>query len=231
MALSARTATRLKWTGGALAVLAALLATLAFVFTPPKVSPEAIQTAVTRTPELIEKAWALPAAASFKRKLVWQTNPSTCGPASLANIFQSLGEKTTSESAVLDDTGKCWWGICPFGLTLDEVADVARAKTGRHVSVFRDLTPEQFQEHLRRSNDPNNRYVINFLRTPIFGAGGGHHSPIGGYLEAEDLVFVLDVNETFRPWLIERTRLYDAMNTLDGDEKRGLILIEPAATP
>lgn len=228
MALSARTASRLKWGGGALAVSLVLAATLAFVFTPPKVPAEAIQTAVTRTPELIEKAWSLPAAASFKRELTWQSNPSSCGPASLANIFQSLGEPAQSESAVLDGTGLCWWGICPVGLTLDEIAEAARSKTNRRVSVFRDITPEQFHEHLRRSNDPANRYLINFLRAPIFGAGGGHHSPIGGYLEAEDLVFVLDVNETFRPWLIERARLYAAMDTLDGDKKRGLLLIGPA---
>jgi hypothetical protein len=228
MALSARTATRLKWTGGAVAALLFLIAILAFVFTPPKVPAEAIASSVTRTPQLMEKAWQLPVAASFKRELTWQSNPSSCGPASLANIFQSLGEKATSESAVLDDTGMCWWGVCPVGLTLDEVAEVARTKTDRRVSLFRDLTQDQFREHLRRSNDPNNRYVINFLRAPIFGAGGGHHSPIGGYLEAEDLVFVLDVNETFRPWLIERARLFAAMDTMDNDKKRGLVLIEPA---
>ena len=56
--------------------------------------------------------------------------------------------------------------------------------------------------------------------------GFGHHSPIGGYLEAEDLVLVLDVNEKFKPWLVERSRLYDAMNTVDGDKKRGLLRIE-----
>ena len=54
----------------------------------------------------------------------------------------------------------------------------------------------------------------------------GHFSPIAGYFENEDLVFVLDVNENFRPWLIERFRLFAAMNTLDGDKKRGLLLIE-----
>lgn len=228
MALSARTRTRLMWTSGALAALLVLVSVLAFVFTPPKIPAEAIQSAVTRTPDLIEKAWHLPAAASFKRELTWQSNPSSCGPASLANVFQSLGEPAQSESAVLDGTGLCWWGVCPVGLTLDEVADAARSKTARRVTVFRDLTPDQFLEHLRRSNDPANRYVINFLRAPIFGAGGGHHSPIGGYLEAEDLVFVLDVNETFRPWLVERARLFAAMDTLDGDKKRGLVLIEPA---
>ena len=225
--LSDRARTRLIWTGGAAALLLVIMAALAFVFTPPKVPAEAIQTAVTRTPTLIEKAWQLPAAARFKRELVWQSNPSTCGPASLANVFRSLGEDAQTEAAVLENTGKCWWGICPVGLTLDEVAEIAGVKTNRRVIVLRDLTPEQFREHLRRSNDPTNRYVVNFARTPIFGAGGGHHSPIGGYLEAEDLVFVLDVNETFRPWLVERERLFAAIDTLDGDKKRGLILIEP----
>jgi hypothetical protein len=45
-------------------------------------------------------------------------------------------------------------------------------------------------------------------------------------LESEDLVFVLNVNRDFQPWLIERTRLFSAMNTLDGEMKRGLLLIE-----
>jgi hypothetical protein len=67
---------------------------------------------------------------------------------------------------------------------------------------------------------------VNFSRKPIFGAGVGHFSPIGGYLEAEDLVFVLDVNSDYRPWLIQRKRLFEAVNTFDGDRKRGLLLIE-----
>jgi hypothetical protein len=40
------------------------------------------------------------------------------------------------------------------------------------------------------------------------------------------LVFVLDVNEDYKPWLVERERLFSAMNTVDGDQKRGLLLIE-----
>jgi hypothetical protein len=39
-------------------------------------------------------------------------------------------------------------------------------------------------------------------------------------------VFVLDVNQNYRPWLVEGKRLFDAVNTLDGDRKRGLLLIE-----
>ena len=67
---------------------------------------------------------------------------------------------------------------------------------------------------------------MNFSRERIFGAGVGHYSPIGGYLESEDLVFILDVNPDFQPWLVERKRLFDAVDTLDGDKKRGLLLVE-----
>jgi hypothetical protein len=60
--------------------------------------------------------------------------------------------------------------------------------------VLRDLTPETFRELLHEANNPDRRYIINFSRASIFGAGVRHHSPIGGYLEREDLIFVLDVN-------------------------------------
>ena len=112
----------------------------------------------------------------------WQSNPSLCGPASIANALRSLGETATSETAVLAGTGRCWTGVCFMGLTLDELGKARLIN--RTVSVLRDLSPEQFQQHLRRSNEPGRRYIINFSRKEIFGAGAGHHSPIGGYLEA-----------------------------------------------
>jgi Phytochelatin synthase len=49
------------------------------------------------------------------------------------------------------------------------------------------MSAEEFREHLKGSNDPAHRYILNFDRKMIFGAGGGHQSPIGGYLENEDL--------------------------------------------
>ncbi|MGK6316528.1 phytochelatin synthase family protein [Neorhizobium sp. DT-125] len=206
---------------------AGLLAAAALVIVgQTKVPPEAIQSSVVRTPDLVERAWALPVAATFARDVTWQSNGSRCGPASIANTFRSVGEEETTESEVLDGTGMCWTGFCIIGLTLDELAELAQAKTERKVSVLRDLTAEEFQEHMKRANDPGRRYIINFTREEIFGAGSGHHSPIGGYLEEEDMVFVLDVNENYKPWLVERERLFSAMDTLDGDKKRGLLLIE-----
>lgn len=204
-----------------------LLAGAAFVVVgQTKVPPEAIQSSVIRSPELLERAWTLPVAATFGRDVTWQSNGSRCGPASIANAFRSVGEEEKTEEEVLDGTGMCWTGLCIIGLTLDELAELARMKTERKISVLRDLTADEFREHMKRTNDPGRRYIVNFTREKIFGAGAGHHSPIGGYLEAEDLVLVLDVNEDYKPWLVERERLFSAMDTLDGDKKRGLLVIE-----
>jgi hypothetical protein len=207
-------------------IAASLVGAGALVVRQSEVSPQTIASSVTRAPELLERAWHLPVAATFNRQLVWQSNGSRCGPAALANAYRSLGEAAVTEGKVLAGTGRCWTGVCILGLTLDELADVARANTSRKITVLRDLSEEQFREHLRRSNDPGRRYIVNFTRERIFGAGVGHHSPIGGYLEPEDLVFVLDVNRNYQPWLIERARLFTAVNTLDGDKMRVLLLIE-----
>lgn len=130
---------------------------------------------------------------------------------------------------MLEGTGRCrLFGYCWNGLTLDELADVVRAKTARKVTVIRDLTLAEFREHMTHSNDLSRRYVVNFHRGLLFGRGGGHHSPVGGYLPSKDLVFVLDVNGSFGPWLVPSERLYRAMDTIDGEShrKRGLLLLE-----
>ena len=136
-----------------------------------------------------------------------------------------LGMRQPRKARSLPVTGRCWTGACIFGLTLDELAEVARVNTSRKITVLRDLSEQQIRAS-RRSNDPGRQYIVNFSRERIFGAGVGHYSPIGGYLEAKDFVFVLDVNAQYQPWLIEGTRLFAAVNTLDGEKKRGLLLIE-----
>jgi hypothetical protein len=56
---------------------------------PPSVPEQAIQTSVIRDAALIEKAWSLPVAAAFGRRVDWQSNASLCGPASIANAMLS----------------------------------------------------------------------------------------------------------------------------------------------
>jgi hypothetical protein len=84
------------------------------------------------------------------------------------------------------------------------------------------------RQELSHVDDPARRYVVNFDRGPLFGTEGGHHSPIGAFLADRDLVFVLDVNARYGPWLVATPRLLVAMNTVDASSgrPRGLLRIE-----
>ena len=103
-----------------------------------------------------------------------------------------------------------------------------RKKTGRTVTILRDLDLDHFRQELAHANDPARRYTVNFTRAPLFGRGGGHHSPVGGYLADRDLVLVLDVNAKYKPWLVSTERLFHAVDTVDrsSHRKRGLLRIE-----
>jgi hypothetical protein len=113
-------------------------------------------------------------------------------------------------------------------VALDQEAELLRKRTGRQVTVLRGLDLSHFRAEIARANDPGRRLAVNFLRRPLFGRGGGHHSPIAGYLVDDDLVLVLDVNVSYKPWLVKTERLYRAVDTIDRktNRKRGLLRVE-----
>jgi hypothetical protein len=178
---------------------------------------------------LLERAWVLPVAALYRADgYEYQGNPSFCGPTSAANVAQSIGASVDQNAVLAGTSIKPFLGFVP-GVTLDQEAEIIRTATRQPVEVLRDLDLETFRTHLRQSNDPAFRYVINFNRAPLWGSGHGHISPILGYLEAEDLVFVGDVNDDFQPFLVSTDRLLEAMNTADTStgKPRGLLRIGP----
>lgn len=214
-------------------VIAVVLAALVlFATRTPALPPGFVSLRASPTfqpPALLEKAWALPVAATYPRPLLSQTNPTACGPTSVANLLRSGGEATSQPDEVAAHGPGCVNGFCFGGLTLDDLAEAARQTSPLwKVTVVRPATVNMLRDHLRRANEAGVRVVVNFNRFPLFGTGGGHHSPVGGYLEAEDLVFVLDVNATYGPWLVSTARLFEAMNTIDSasEQKRGLLLFE-----
>jgi Phytochelatin synthase len=218
----------LRW---AVAMLVVLLLPCAYFFVravvfPPAFAVTPIQTtAAYQDPTLLEKAWALPVARAYQASLAYQRNGSTCGPTSLSDVERSWG-LASDERSILAGTGKCWSGLCWGGLTLDELAAIAKQNTKHHVTVLRGLGYDEFRALLPRFNDPSRRYIANFQRGMLMGQGNGHFSPIGGYLAAEDLVFVLDVNAKWKPWLVTPSRLYAAIDTVSNDGKRGLLVLE-----
>jgi hypothetical protein len=97
---------------GFAAALGLLVAATFVVPSQTSVAPKAIETSVIRSSDLLEKAWSLPVASAFDKRVTWQSNGSRCGPASLANSFRSIGEDETTEADVLSGTGTCWTGYC-----------------------------------------------------------------------------------------------------------------------
>jgi hypothetical protein len=177
-------------------------------------------------PDLLAKAWALPVAQLYA-PLLSQSFRSLCGPTSVANVLRSMGV----------DSGKNplrGFGARP--MSLDQLVSEAGqvVPVGWEARAVRPQTVDELRTELRASNDPARRYVTNFARVSLFGGGSGHHSPLGGYLEDEDLAFVLDVNAGYGPWLVSAERLCQAMNTTadwSTGKTRGLARFErlPAA--
>lgn len=187
------------------------------------------QVATYQDPALLRRAWRLPVAARYAAgRYEFQANASFCGPTSVANLLRSIGRDATQRQVVDGTAYEPWFGVLPGGLTLDQLADLLRQRSGRPVQVVRDVDLAQFRAHLRRANDPRRRYLVNFHRGPLFGRGHGHFSPVLGYLEAEDLVLVGDVNAEYRPFLVASERLWRGTDTVDAATglERGLLWIE-----
>jgi hypothetical protein len=156
--------------------------------------------------DLLEKAWELPVAKQYS-PLLSQSFRSLCGPTSVANVLRSMRAPTGKNPLP---------GFGFRAMSLDELVREAEGvvPSGWQIRAVRLQTVDELRVELRASNFESRRYVTNFARSPLFGAGGGHHSPLGGFLEQEDLAFVLDVNSGFGPWLASAERLFDAMNTI-----------------
>ena len=174
-------------------------------------------------PDLLERAWALPVARLYL-PLLSQGFTSVCGPTSVANVLRSMG--VASGKNPLRGFG---FRAMSLDQLVKEAAEVV--PPAWRVEAVRPRTADELHDELGASNSEDRRTVANFTRAALFGSGVGHHSPIGGYLEDEDLAFVLDVNSSFGPWLVSTERLFEAMNTIAGPAgaTRGLARFERAA--
>lgn len=215
---------------GGLVSVVLVLGLAGFYAREPAAPPSSIEfTPAYQNEALLKRAWDLPVARLYgPQGYLFQSNPSVCGPTSIADLLHSEGRAADPKS-VMNGSG-VWeiFGILPGGLTLDQEAEILERNSGKPVTKLRDLSLEAFRAEMARSNDPARRIIVNFTRMPLFGRGHGHFSPILGYLADKDLVFVGDVNGNYRPWLVSTTRLYEAQDTLDttSHAKRGVLEIE-----
>jgi len=97
------------------------------------------------------------------------------------------------------------------------------------LEVLHHISQPEWRLILSQLNNPRYRFLVNFSRTPLFHSAlplsvpnfftriiAGHWSPIGAYLAEEDLILLLDVNESYGGgYLVNSSRMLDAVNTAD----------------
>jgi hypothetical protein len=193
--------------------------------------PDRFDPAVQTAGPALERALGAAPAQTYLSDFRFQQTGSTCGPASLRNVLTSFGDAIASERALFGDDRLSWWKALGTGMTLDELAALARANTSRQVEVLRPETLHEFQAALSGVNMPGSRLIVNFDRAPLFGVAVGHFSPVGGYDPATGLVTLLDVTEGYGFSLVPDRLLFDATRTIDpmAGRARGLLRIgDPA---
>jgi hypothetical protein len=191
--------------------------------------PERFHAEVQTAGPALEEALAAAPASAYLPAFEFQQSRATCGPASLRNALTSLGRPVESERALFGDAGWSWWKALATGMTLDELAALARANaSGRlKVEVERSATLDAFRTALGAVDRPHTRLIVNFDRAPLFGAAVGHFSPVGGYDPETGLVMLLDVTEGYGFSLVPDRLLFAATRAPDpvAGEPRGLLRI------
>jgi len=103
-------------------LLAAGLLTLTWLaYQPDTVPVDSIaEEPYYQDPDLLERAWAQPVAATYQDGFEYQINWAFCGPATVVNLFRSLGMEGPTQDTLFDNAAVSYWKARLLGLTLDE---------------------------------------------------------------------------------------------------------------
>jgi glutathione gamma-glutamylcysteinyltransferase len=161
-----------------------------------------------------------------------QADPAFCGLGTLVCALNALRIDPRRNwkgvwrwfSEELLDCCKSLEDVRRFGLTLDEVACLARCSAA-HVSVHRPPLADAnaFREHLRAAtmSDEGPVLIVNYSRRAVGQSGDGHFSPIGAYHAATDRALVLDTARfKYPPHWVPVDLLFAAMTEVDPGTSR-----------
>ncbi|OQR90586.1 hypothetical protein ACHHYP_20214 [Achlya hypogyna] len=184
---------------------------------------------------LLARVWASPVGQLYLRgPLEYQRREGYCSIATQRNLLKSL--PGFDAAALPPATG----GAATATEFTTCLTENSRGRLSPRV-IFGSEGEEAVTAALRLANDPGHRVAVNFLHATLSGTGplwlpwnmmlgvvSGHFSVVLGYLEAEDLVAVFDVNDSYGAYLVERRRLLEAIAApdLSSNRARALIVVE-----
>jgi hypothetical protein len=173
--------------------------------------------------------------AALARSFQPQEKRSWCGVAAAATVLSAMRGAPLSQDAFFTpeaEAVRSWWGVTFGGVDLVDLGGLLRAHGVRAEVHHADEGLAAFRAALARNAATAGDYlIVNWQRAALDQAGGGGHiSPVSAYDPAGDRVLVLDVASYKYPWAwIPVARLFAAMDTRDGDRRRGWIEVSPAA--
>ena len=114
-------------------------------------------------PALLAKAWALPAAAKYKKEVDFQHNGSFCGPTSIVNVMHSLGLGGDQGTVLAGTDVSTFLGFLPGGITLDSTGRGGAAKAWQECLGDPRPRPSRLSRaaRLRQRSDPQVHHQLH----------------------------------------------------------------------
>lgn len=145
--------------------------------------------------------------------------------------FLNKTTNTVKEKEIIDLKAKNDNGKYDPGLTLMQlkrVMELYDIQADLFYADNKELTSDSFRDMLISTlNNTDNFIVANFYGRTIGNSTFGHIAPIAAFDKKTDSILVLDVAGHKNPWYwVNLTDFFKAMNTKDGDNFRGLLLVE-----
>jgi Phytochelatin synthase len=165
---------------------------------------------------------------------------SHCGAASAVIVNNALRpeERLTQDDLFIPETAHIITQDVVYrdGFTLEELAEMIRVRTGLQAEWFRAGIGEgqhgfeDFLAALRASRAaPGEHLIVSFSLNSLAGkgTGRGHFSPVADFSEADDMVFVLEVQGDEERFWVSPRDLYTAIETVDPvcELNRGWIVV------
>ena len=212
-----------------------------FVFTTPKVALEklppnliSLESQVGR--EMLAESKFSNDYFNLQPNFVSQSRRAFCGVASSVIAVNTLNnsQPPVTQATIFDrDTREV---IHPLkvtfgGMTLAQLNGILQANKLKTKLVYAgDSNANQFRTlALDNLNSDRSLILINYRRSALNQAGGGHISPIAAYHQKSDRFLVVDVAAyRYPPVWVKSSQLWQAMNSIDSvsDLSRGFIIAQ-----